>query len=48
MVMASPNAFGQVTELPVDMRRSLSSVMHSVGLQVDRHRAPPPRRSPPR
>jgi hypothetical protein len=26
-----------VPELPVDMRRSLSSVIHSVGLQVDPH-----------
>jgi len=36
MVMSSPNAVGQVPEPPVNMRRSLSSAMHSVGLQVDR------------
>jgi hypothetical protein len=36
MVMSSPNAVGKVPEPPVNMRRSLSSAMHSVGLQVDR------------
>ncbi|MDT7633807.1 MAG: hypothetical protein QOI50_5737 [Pseudonocardiales bacterium] len=36
MVMSSPNPVGQVPEPPVNMRRSLSSAMHSVGLQVDR------------
>jgi hypothetical protein len=34
--MSAPSAIEQVPELPVDMRRSLSSAMHSVGLQVNR------------
>jgi hypothetical protein len=34
--MSTPNAIGQAPELPVNMLRSLSSAMRSVGLQVNR------------